>query len=216
MQAFGIFASNFDHEYLIKHYIYINNRDDNNQDIKISTKDLKLLLKKKSKNVAGTIFLYNPIIAPKGYDNNSPLIEQGFEYNGEFCELGENEMSHIFSKSIKEGYRGKLLEIKYLFNFNKANIEPTPILEEFNADVDRLTHVLHRFVELGNSMLIIEHNLDMVKNADWIIDMGPEGGAGGGLIIAEGTPEELAANHESTGSYTGKYLQKELNLLKES
>jgi len=80
------------------------------------------------------------------------------------------------------------------------------------ADVDRLTNVLHKFVELGNSMLIIEHNLDMIKNADWVIDMGPEGGSGGGLIIAEGTPEELAKTYETTGSYTGEYLKKELAL----
>ena len=82
------------------------------------------------------------------------------------------------------------------------------------ADVDRLTGVLHHFVELGNSVLVIEHNLDMVKNADYIIDMGPEGGSGGGMIIAEGTPEELAANHKESGSYTGLYLESELALHK--
>jgi excinuclease ABC subunit A len=80
------------------------------------------------------------------------------------------------------------------------------------ADVDRLTGVLHKFVELGNSMLIIEHNLDMIKNADWIIDMGPEGGNGGGLVIAEGTPEDLAKGHKESGSFTGEYLKKELKL----
>ena len=77
-------------------------------------------------------------------------------------------------------------------------------------DVNRLTKVLHHFVALGNTVLVIEHNLDMVKNADYIIDMGPEGGSGGGDIIAVGSPEELALQHESTGSYTGKYLVKEL------
>ncbi len=82
------------------------------------------------------------------------------------------------------------------------------------ADVDRLTNVLHNFVELGNSVLVIEHNLDLVKNADYIIDMGPEGGAGGGQIVAIGTPEELAEQHEETGSYTGKYLKTELGLHK--
>ncbi len=82
------------------------------------------------------------------------------------------------------------------------------------ADVDRLTGVLHHFVELGNSVLVIEHNLDMVKNADYIIDMGPEGGSGGGQIVAVGTPEEVAASHKETGSYTGEYLQTELALHK--
>ncbi|MCK5853587.1 MAG: excinuclease ABC subunit UvrA, partial [Sulfurovaceae bacterium] len=78
------------------------------------------------------------------------------------------------------------------------------------ADVDRLTGVLHHLVDLGNSVVVIEHNLDMIKNADYVIDMGPEGGNKGGLIIATGTPEEVAANHEKTGSYTGKYLVEEL------
>ncbi len=82
------------------------------------------------------------------------------------------------------------------------------------ADVDRLTKVLHDFVELGNSVLVIEHNLDMVKNADYIIDMGPEGGSGGGDIIATGTPEEMALNYKTTKSYTGEYLEKELALHK--
>jgi excinuclease ABC subunit A len=77
-------------------------------------------------------------------------------------------------------------------------------------DVNRLTKVLHSFVELGNSVLVIEHNLDMIKNADYIIDMGPEGGSGGGEIIAVGTPEELADTYKKTGSYTGEYLHKEL------
>ncbi len=79
-------------------------------------------------------------------------------------------------------------------------------------DVNRLTKVLHHFVKLGNTVLVIEHNLDMVKNADYIIDMGPEGGGGGGKIIAVGSPEELAQQHKKTQSYTGKYLAKELSI----
>ncbi|MBD3840523.1 MAG: excinuclease ABC subunit UvrA [Campylobacterales bacterium] len=78
------------------------------------------------------------------------------------------------------------------------------------ADVDRLTKVLHHLVDLGNSVIVIEHNLDVVRNADYVIDMGPEGGSKGGKIIAQGTPEELAANHKQTGSYTGYYLEKEI------
>ena len=77
-------------------------------------------------------------------------------------------------------------------------------------DVNRLTGVLHHFVELGNTVLVIEHNLDMVKNADYIIDMGPEGGSGGGEVIATGTPEMLAKTFEETKSHTGRYLEKEL------
>ena len=80
--------------------------------------------------------------------------------------------------------------------------EPTTGLH--SGDVKRLLKILNKLVDAGNSMVIIEHNLDVVKSADWIIDMGPEGGAGGGQIIAEGTPEKIAANAKS---WTGKYLK---------
>jgi excinuclease ABC subunit A len=73
------------------------------------------------------------------------------------------------------------------------------------ADIERLLQILRRLVNLGNTVLIIEHNLDLIKNADWIIDLGPEGGMGGGKLIAEGTPKEIAANKDS---YTGHYLSK--------
>ncbi len=80
------------------------------------------------------------------------------------------------------------------------------------ADVDRLVNVLQHLTDLGNSVLVIEHNLDVIKNADYVIDMGPEGGSKGGLIVDTGTPEEVARNAEKSGSYTGKYLKKELGL----
>ncbi len=80
--------------------------------------------------------------------------------------------------------------------------EPTTGLHM--ADVKKLLEVLHALVDAGNSMLIIEHNLDVIKAADHIIDMGPEGGDGGGLIVAEGTPEQVA---KVKGSYTGQFLK---------
>ncbi len=83
--------------------------------------------------------------------------------------------------------------------------EPTTGLHM--ADVDKLLHMLHALVDSGNSMVIIEHNLDVIKNADWLIDMGPEGGAGGGRIMAEGTPEQVA---RVADSYTGQYLKRML------
>lgn len=70
-------------------------------------------------------------------------------------------------------------------------------------DVNKLLEVLHALVDTGNSMIIIEHNLDVVKSADYVIDMGPEGGSGGGMVIAEGTPEQVAKVKDS---YTGQYL----------
>ncbi|GAA7286772.1 UvrABC system protein A [Helicobacter pylori] len=77
-------------------------------------------------------------------------------------------------------------------------------------DVNHLLQVLHSLVVLGNSMLVIEHNLDIIKNADYIIDMGPDGGDKGGKVIASGTPLEVAKNCEKTQSYTGKFLALEL------
>ncbi len=73
------------------------------------------------------------------------------------------------------------------------------------ADIDLLLKVLHQLRDAGNTIVVIEHNLDVIKTADWIIDMGPEGGAGGGSVVGVGTPEEIAANLES---HTGRYLKR--------
>jgi len=73
------------------------------------------------------------------------------------------------------------------------------------ADVQRLLQVLQRLVDAGNSIVVIEHNLEVVKSADWLIDLGPEGGDAGGYVIAEGTPEEVAENEQS---FTGYYLRR--------
>ena len=83
--------------------------------------------------------------------------------------------------------------------------EPTTGLHA--ADVHKLTEVLQKLVDGGNTIVVIEHNLDMIKTADYIIDLGPEGGDGGGEIIACGTPEKVAKNKKS---YTGQYLKKYL------
>jgi excinuclease ABC subunit A len=72
------------------------------------------------------------------------------------------------------------------------------------ADIDLLLKVLHQLRDAGNTIVVIEHNLDVIKTADWVVDMGPEGGAGGGRVVAEGTPEQVAAN---PASYTGRYLK---------
>ena len=77
-------------------------------------------------------------------------------------------------------------------------------------DVRRLLIVLARLVDSGNTVLVIEHNLDVIKSADWVIDLGPEGGSGGGLVVAEGSPEDVA---KVKGSHTGRYL---LPILSES
>jgi len=76
-------------------------------------------------------------------------------------------------------------------------------------DTRRLLIVLKRLVESGNSVVVIEHNLDVIKSADWLIDLGPEGGDGGGTLVAEGTPEQVA---KVPGSYTGAFLAPMLGL----
>jgi len=159
-----------------------------------------------SMSVDEAFAFFKPI--PKIYQKMKTLVDVGLGY----ITLGQNavtlsggEAQRIkLSKELSRKDTGKTL---YILD------EPTTGLHF--ADVDRLTNVLHKFVELGNSVFIIEHNLDMIKNADYIIDMGPEGGSGGGLIIAEGSPEELAKNYNKTGSYTGEYLEKELKLHKD-
>jgi excinuclease ABC subunit A len=75
------------------------------------------------------------------------------------------------------------------------------------ADVDRLLGVLQRLVDAGNSVLVVEHNLDLIRAADWVIDLGPEGGAAGGRLVAEGAPEQVA---QVEASYTGRFLRQAL------
>jgi excinuclease ABC subunit A len=76
------------------------------------------------------------------------------------------------------------------------------------ADIERLLNVLHRLVDAGNTVVVIEHNLDVLKTADHIIDLGPEGGDKGGQVVAAGTPEEIVRNPRS---YTGQYLKRVLD-----
>ena len=108
---------------------------------------------------------------------------------------------------------GEAQRIKLAFELSKRGTgktlyvldEPTTGLHI--ADIHMLTEVLNRLVEAGNSVIVIEHNLDVIKTADYIIDLGPEGGDGGGAIVAQGTPEEVC---EVKKSYTGQYLKKML------
>ena len=100
------------------------------------------------------------------------------------------------SKELSKKATGKTL---YILD------EPTTGLHF--EDINHLLKVLHTFVEQGNTVIVIEHNLDVIKTADYIIDIGPEGGDNGGKIIAKGTPEEIVKVKES---YTGKYLKGKL------
>jgi len=140
---------------------------------------------------------------PKLYAKLKTLSDVGLGY----IALGQNAVT----LSGGEAQRIKLSkELSKKDTGNTLYVLDEPTTGLHFADVDRLTQVLHHLVDLGNSVLVIEHNLDIVKNADYIIDMGPEGGNKGGQIIATGTPEELALNHQKTKSYTGQFLEKEL------
>ena len=83
--------------------------------------------------------------------------------------------------------------------------EPTTGLHQH--DIKKLLEILHTFVALGNTVVVIEHNMDVIKTSDWIIDLGPEGGSNGGEIVATGSPEALT---KIKASHTGKHLKKEL------
>ena len=105
----------------------------------------------------------------------------------------------------------KLKEIKLAFELSKRSTGKTLyILDEPTTglhvdDVNRLVEILQRLVDAGNTVIVIEHNLDMIKCADYIIDLGPEGGDKGGTLVAQGTPEKIV---ENDNSYTGRYLKK--------
>ena len=76
-----------------------------------------------------------------------------------------------------------------------------------SEDIEKLLHILHRLADKKNTLLIIEHNLDIIANADYVVDLGPEAGIDGGRIVAQGTPEEICKIQDS---YTGRYLEKTL------
>jgi excinuclease ABC subunit A len=125
------------------------------------------------------------------------LIEVGLGY----ITLGQNATT----LSGGEAQRVKLaLELSKRDTGRTLYILDEPTTGLHFADIQLLLDVIHKLRDAGNTIVIIEHNLDVIKTADWIIDLGPEGGDGGGEIIAEGTPDEVANNKKS---YTGKYLK---------
>jgi excinuclease ABC subunit A len=146
-----------------------------------------------------------------GFFENVPRIRRRlqtlFDVGLSYIELGQpatelsgGEAQRIkLAKELSRRSTGKTL---YILD------EPTTGLHA--ADVRKLLDVLHRLVDTGNTVIVIEHNLDVVKTADWIVDLGPEGGDGGGAVVATGTPEDLVSEEES---YTGQFLA---NVLPES
>ncbi|MDD4766375.1 MAG: excinuclease ABC subunit UvrA [Desulfotomaculaceae bacterium] len=160
----------------------------------------------KGKNIADVLGLtvdqavdfFSPI--PKIYRKLKTLQDVGLGY----VRLGQPAPT----LSGGEAQRVKLsTELSRRSNGKTFYILDEPTTGLHTADIDRLLRVLHRLVEAGDTVVVIEHNLDVIKTADYIIDLGPEGGNNGGQVLATGTPEEVAS---VPGSYTGMFLQKVL------
>ena len=137
---------------------------------------------------------------PAIYDRLKTLEEVGLGY----LKLGQSAttLSGGEAQRVKissELYKPHLQKTIYLLD------EPTVGLHY--EDVQKLIDILNRLVNAGNSVVLIEHNMDIIKNADWLLDFGPEGGVGGGKLVAKGTPEMIA---NSKHSHTGKYLKRVL------
>jgi excinuclease ABC subunit A len=134
-----------------------------------------------------------PVVAKK----LQTLMDVGLSY----VHLGQNATT----LSGGEAQRVKLAkELSKRDTGNTLYILDEPTTGLHFHDIEQLLGVLHRLRDRGNTIVVIEHNLDVIKTADWIIDLGPEGGDGGGEVIATGTPEDVAANKKS---FTGQYLK---------
>ncbi len=171
-----------------------------------------LQVKFKNKSIADVLAL--SVEEALGFFENVPAIESrlqtlhdvGLSYitlGQPATQLSGGEAQRIkLAKELSRRSTGRTL---YILD------EPTTGLHA--ADVHRLLDVLHRLVESGNTVVVIEHNLDVIKTADWIIDLGPEGGDGGGSVVAVGTPEDVAKVEES---YTGQFLGPVLDMAREA
>jgi excinuclease ABC subunit A len=145
---------------------------------------------------AAEFFRNVPVVAKK----LQTLLDVGLSY----VKLGQNATT----LSGGEAQRVKLAkELSKRDTGSTLYILDEPTTGLHFHDIEHLLAVLHRLRDKGNTVVVIEHNLDVIKTADWVIDLGPEGGDGGGEIIAAGTPEDVAAND---GSFTGQYLKRML------
>ena len=138
---------------------------------------------------------------PAIYDRLKSMCDVGLGYlklGQSATTLSGGEAQRV--KIASELYRPHLEKTMYILD------EPTIGLHY--EDVKKLIEILQKLVDHGNTVLVIEHNLDMIKSSDYVIDIGPEGGDGGGKLVAKGTPEEVANSDTSTGEYLRKTLRK--------
>ena len=152
--------------------------------------------------VADNIFLCRELTGKLGLLRRKEQVARTKEL---FEDLGVDIDPNAMVSELKTSEK-QLLEIcRALYADAKLLILDEPTTGLHTADVEKLIEVLQKLVDTGNTVIVIEHNLDMIKCADYVIDLGPEGGDGGGTLVACGTPEEIAACEKS---YTGAYLKK--------
>ena len=123
--------------------------------------------------------------------------------------VGLNELKKRKINTLSKGYQQRVGLAAALLHDPEILILDEPTTGLHFEDIRQLLEVLHRLRDGGNTVVIIEHNLDVIKTADWVIDLGPEGGSGGGQIIATGTPEDVAAEK---ASHTGRFLAELLKI----
>ena len=134
MQYFGTIETKYDEIFLTSSYMYFGAEDE-----VITPKELKAKIKsakEKKRNIIGTIFLYNPIVTPVGYDSNNYLLEQNFDSYGDMVELKAETYITVFKQAMREQCAGKIVEIRNLFNLNEQNIDAATLLAKFNDDLE--------------------------------------------------------------------------------
>ncbi len=135
MQYFGILETKYEEVFLTSSYLYFNDDEE-----MITVKELKQMIKTnkdRKRNIAGTIFLYNPLVTPEGYDSNKYLLDQDFDKFDEYVELKQEGYITVFKQALSENYKGKLVEIKNLFNLVEENIDASSLLMKFDADLEK-------------------------------------------------------------------------------
>lgn len=136
MQYFGIIETKYEEVFLTQSYMYFN-IDENDV---ISAKELKEKIKTtkdRKKNIIGTVFLYNPVVTPIGFDSNKYLLDQEFEDFDKFIELKVENHLTVFKHAMNESCKGKIVEIKNLFNLIEAHIDAPNLLTKFNEDLEK-------------------------------------------------------------------------------